>query len=97
MYRQGDVLLIMLPAKPEHLGVPLRTNILLEGSVTGHHHSIQNGKIYPIIQERASPVIAIVEAGSHCQIVHEEHGPIDLPEGFYEVRRQREVGGFVED
>ena len=31
-----------------------------------------------------------VSAGSDARLVHDEHGPIDIPEGSYKVVRQRE-------
>lgn len=94
MYRQGDILLIKVEKNP--LDNPVRTDILREGTITGHHHKIIKGKIFfqPIDENH---IFAYVEAAKGCKLVHDEHGPIALPEGIYEVRRQREVRGYVED
>lgn len=94
MYRQGDILLIERGANP--LDQPANTDILREGTLTGHHHKIINGKIFfqPIDDNH---IFAYVEANKDCRLVHDEHGTIELSEGIYEVRRQREVRGYVED
>ena len=94
MYRQGDLLLIKRDSNP--LNVEARTNVLLEGTLTGHHHKIVNGKVFfkPIDNNH---VFAFVMAEKDCKLVHEEHKEIFLPDGVYECRRQREVKGYVQD
>lgn len=94
MYRQGDILLIEstmeMGEKPEN------SDILIEGSLTGHHHRIVNGIIWK--QEiDSNGVFAYVLAEDNCKLVHNEHKTIKLPPGLYEVRRQREVSGYVSD
>lgn len=70
--------------------------IVAEGSITGHHHRIVNGRVYR--QRRDwNGVIGYVDAQEGCQLVHDEHDTIELPVGFYEVVKQREVTGDVED
>lgn len=94
MYRQGDILLIKVETNP--LTVAVNTDILREGTITGHHHKIVHGKIFfqPI---DSNHVFAYVAAEKECKLVHDEHKTIKLPEGIYEVRRQREVRGYVQD
>ena len=95
MYRQGDLLLIQ---REELSNEAIKTNsqILLEVTATGHHHKIINGLIFR--QEISNEgVFAYVKANKECSLIHEEHHTINLPEGIYEVRRQREVSGYVTD
>lgn len=94
MYRQGDVLLIKQEDTGLVDGQTAETDVLLEGSITGHHHRIKNGKIY-FKQNRS--IFAYILAETDCKLTHEEHNTIEIPEGVYEARRQREVSGYVED
>lgn len=87
LYRQGDVLFRV--AKPPKGERKIRKDgIIMHGEATGHAHRIADltsGEVYDIGERcflSASP------AG--VSIVHDEHGPIVLPGGAYEVLRQRE-------
>jgi hypothetical protein len=87
LWRQGDVFLIAattLPAK----GRADRRPILAEGEVTGHAHRLADpaaGQVFAV----ANQLYLEVHADT-ATIIHEEHGPITLPRGGYEVRIQRE-------
>ncbi len=97
MYRQGDLLFI----ETDRIGddsTLLNTKDILGSSVTGHIHRITEGKVYdhtPTLDDNANFYVWIPKEGA--AVVHEEHGPIDLPAGKYKVIRQREVNGYVED
>jgi hypothetical protein len=86
MYRQGDVLLRSaerLPrgAKQQEDGVVAR------GEATGHAHRVTgDGAVFrdPDSQQ------LWVRVMSSATVVHEEHRPIVLPRGIYEVIGQRE-------
>jgi hypothetical protein len=88
LFRQGDVLLVpaeFLPsnAVPELQGERI---VLAYGEVTGHAHAIDPAfaVAYKVGDER------FIKASPGATLVHEEHGPIELPEGVYKVVRQRE-------
>jgi hypothetical protein len=97
LVRQGDVLLVPVAAVPEDgskeeaVGT---SQVLAEGEATGHAHVVKGSsrlvewqrpvrwsrplrRRYLIVEERAV-------------LSHQEHLPIDLDPGVYEVRRQRE-------
>lgn len=96
MYRQGDLLFIKTCNPPE--GKERKDKFILRSNMTGHQHRITRGTVYDNQDAmRWSPdfYVAIPEGGA--DLVHEEHRTIPLPEGIYEVRRQREVTGYVED
>lgn len=89
MVRQGDLLLVPVAAVPEgarELGSGRL--VLLRGEATGHAHVVED--------ERASlhgwsPTRYLrVEGVEPVLLVHEEHDPLRLGPGVYEVRRQRE-------
>jgi hypothetical protein len=87
VWRQGDVFIIAtanLPARKRQERRP----VLAEGEVTGHAHRLadpSSGQVFAV----GSELYLEVSADS-ATIVHEEHGPVTLPRGGYEVRIQRE-------
>ena len=93
MYRQGDVLLI--PVKPLKLIedaclAPLPTSngriILAYGEATGHHHSLKAtvGNLFERAQQR------YLRMDIEAPLEHQEHAPILIPRGTYQVVIQRE-------
>lgn len=89
IYRQGDILLKACERKD--WVKEKEDGVILCSSVTGHSHKITNGKLL-----ESNDRLAVVSDGT-TKIVHEEHGEILLPKGYYDVVRQRELGGFVYD
>jgi len=100
MYRQGDLLFVQignLEALVEQNGdlnkkKVVEDGILARGEATGHAHRIASedlalGKAKVFSD---GPQRLIIEAYEQVRVTHEEHGPITLPAGQYEVRRQRE-------
>ena len=83
LYRQGDVLLKHITHLPPGLTPKDRT--LARGEVTGHHHTLEAGEVFvdgggqQFVQLAAPAVLA-----------HQEHAPLTLPKGVYEVVLQRE-------
>ena len=69
-----------LPKKTKKLD----TDIIVLGEATGHAHRIVNGTIY-----RAQGV-RYIKAKKGAELVHEEHGPIKIEPGIYEIVIQRE-------
>lgn len=88
LYRQGDVLLKevkSIPAKSRK-----RTNgQILEGEATGHIHRLADLDAAEVL-ECGEGLYVNVTAEGGVSIIHEEHAPIELPVGNYEVIRQRE-------
>lgn len=97
MYRQGDLLLI----KKENLDLgefsQSPSKVLREGSMTGHYHKLNKGQIF-FREIDSKGVFAAVKSNEEgTKLLHDEHKEIPLPMGIYEVRRQREVSGYVKD
>jgi hypothetical protein len=87
-YRQGDVLIF--EAGPTaitlfHEEVPDR--ILAYGEATGHAHRVVGEGAHLYARDEHDMVLTVE---TPARVVHEEHGPIELPSGVYLVRRQRE-------
>ncbi len=62
--------------------------VLALGEVTGHAHAVVGpGELY----RSADPLApGCLHVPSGARVVHEEHGAISLPRGWYRVMRQRE-------
>ena len=91
MYRQGDVLIIRLdktiPEEAEKVEPTERGHVLAEGEATGHAHAIMDvAEVEVLSLEEA----LFLKVGRAVQVVHEEHAPLTLPEGTYQVIKQRE-------
>ncbi|MEM9542863.1 MAG: hypothetical protein AAGA60_25650 [Cyanobacteria bacterium P01_E01_bin.42] len=82
--RQGDVLL-----KPisEATGEKLSHLTLAEGEVTGHSHRISNGEAE--LYEKDGTLYLRVLSDT-ATLSHEEHHAIDVPQGDWLVKIQRE-------
>lgn len=90
IYRQGDVLLVRVnevPAeakevKPEHGRI-----VLAHGEATGHTHAILDTERVTLLMLEMKRYLKVEKK---VALKHEEHAPIELPPGQYEVIRQRE-------
>ncbi|HSI84716.1 MAG: hypothetical protein ACAI35_02240 [Candidatus Methylacidiphilales bacterium] len=100
MWRQGDVFVIEVPQTAGADKIP-QPPILARGEVTGHAHRIAEMAAAMVYRIAAKPqnrrnafgltddTFLEVTADS-ATLVHEEHGPIEIPRGNYVVRIQRE-------
>jgi len=84
MHRQGDVLFVKVADLPPEL-VERKSDVVVEGEATGHAHRLTAGQIW---QTREGQLF--LSAAGGASIVHEEHGPIELEPGYWQVIRQRE-------
>lgn len=94
IYRQGDVLVREVSTKEfsRRSGAEVATEngriILARGEATGHNHSIdaRMGRMF----EDSRPGICYLLLDEPGLLEYQEHPPISLPKGVYEVIRQRE-------
>jgi hypothetical protein len=84
-YRQGDLLFVQLPTPPDAVLVQRESDIILMGEATGHAHRLTSG----IVLDAPDGTIYL-HLPLPAEVVHDEHNPIDLPEGWWCVVRQRE-------
>ncbi|MFH1024526.1 MAG: hypothetical protein V1809_14190 [Planctomycetota bacterium] len=85
-YRQGDVILIRVTKRPED-AKRLKHLVLAEGEVTGHSHRVA-GDGAALLE--AAGGRRFLDVREESILVHEEHGPVTLPPGLFEVKIQRE-------
>ena len=82
MVRQGDILMVPQGAPPPGQLSLAPSRIVQEGE---HTHCLSEGQVYS--DQASGKLYVFVEKA--CQLVHDEHKPVDLFPGWYEVRRQR--------
>lgn len=82
--RQGDVILLPVEAIE---GEKLSHLTLAEGEVTGHKHRISEGQAQLYEKDGTLYLRVLSET---AMLLHEEHNPIELPQGSWMVRIQRE-------
>lgn len=87
MYRQGDVLLIPreIPENAKLLKSGSRV-ILAEGEATGHTHSMLGALAVLLATDNAR----FLRVQEDVPLEHQEHAPITVPAGDYQIVIQRE-------
>ena len=92
IFRQGDVLLRAVAAIPKGAKdiTPQGRIVLAHGEVTGHAHAIADApaEVKPRLWDAGAERFLQVVAPASLQ--HEEHAPIELPPGNYQVIGQVE-------
>jgi hypothetical protein len=95
-WRQGDIYFVKLDKEiTSENATPVKSGIIAKGETTGHAHrvspsSMAQGALLSLVNR--SMFLRSPEAGT--TIVHDEHGPIALPAGFYAVVPQQEFDGL---
>ncbi len=82
--RQGDV--IITPIEQIE-GQKLSHLTLAEGEVTGHSHRISEGQA-ELYEKEGTLYLKVLS--DTATLIHEEHNKIDIPQGNWMVRIQRE-------
>jgi hypothetical protein len=88
IYRQGDVLIRRIPSLPKQKAQQRLTVILAYGEVTGHAHRIEDLTKAEVLEAGAGLYLRVGPEG--VRIIHEEHAPVSLPVGDYQIEIQRE-------
>jgi len=93
--RQGDVLFKRITALPEGMRKKRANGVVAYGEVTGHAHAlaIEDRVAAEVLEIGTGLFVHVSDAGVRLEgvtFLHQEHGPIMLPAGDYEVTIQRE-------
>jgi len=99
LYQQGDVLVQTvdeIPADAKKLAPDQHKNTLAVGEVTGHAHRVL-GKVDIFRQGNTLTGDVFMSVPKRIAIQHEEHKPIALPKGLYQISRVREYDHFAEE
>lgn len=93
VFRQGDVLIRQRKAERPESATPIARDgaavILAYGEVTGHSHQILERDVTFWLPEGLSGV-RILDVPTGATVRHDEHDPIELPAGTYDVFIQTE-------
>ena len=93
MARQGDLLFIRVEKTPENLQ-QTQDQILAHGEITGHAHKVVTPGVqvfdFKGVVNQQTLRSKFLKSETPIHIQHEEHGPIVLDSGNWEVLRQRE-------
>lgn len=87
MYRHGDILVAVVSEIPSGAR-KLQHLVLAEGELTGHSHRIAGADDAVLYKTGAEMYLRVTARAA--TLIHQEHGPIELPQGNYRVWRQRE-------
>jgi len=92
--QQGDVILKKADVLPngEKKLISTKKMVLAEGEVTGHYHGIEeaNSELFQIGNK------VFLSLNDTATVTHQEHGPITLDKGVWEVGRVKEYDYFSE-
>jgi len=91
--RQGDIRLVPVGTQPvDGRSYTYRARgegiIVAAGEATGHHHRVRDTHAR-MFDTNDGTFITVSKNGATLE--HEEHAPIDLEPGTYQVKRQREM------
>ena len=86
-YRQGDILFIPVDKIPEG-SKPKGDGVIALGEATGHKHQLSQGSKAAL--EMVAQVMYINALLEGAEVVHNEHPPISLPPGNFQVEQQEE-------
>jgi hypothetical protein len=95
-WRQGDIYFVKLDEQIDvEKGLAMKNGIIAKGETTGHAHRVSQSSMAAgalLILGSRSMYLRSPDAGT--TIVHDEHGPIELPAGSYAVVPQQEFDGL---
>lgn len=87
MFRHGDVGVFPTNEDFKKDGKKLPHLVLAEGEVTGHTHRVTEGEA--TLYEKDG-VLYLSVSSDTALLTHEEHAPVAIPTGDWEIRIQKE-------
>lgn len=89
LYRHGDVFIQEIPVPNVRSLRPRGHLTLALGEVTGHSHRLSTAAS-AVLYASSGPDQYLHVQSRQATLIHEEHAPLDLPQGWYRVWQQRE-------
>ena len=99
LFQQGDVLLTSgakIPAGAKKVPRKNGRVVLAEGEQTGHQHVVDDAIDRELAELLEMDGKRYLDVKDTLTVVHEEHGPVVLEPGVYEVGIVREFDPFAE-
>lgn len=92
-FQQGDV--TMQPARIPTGARKDAGRVLAQGEVTGHAHRLTEASDGLLVEVAGQLYLSVGVGGA--TITHEEHKPVELPQGEYRIGRVQEYDHFAEE
>ena len=99
MLQQGDVLLSRVASVPENCKAinDRRGVVLAEGEISGHYHGIEETEGVQLLEAPDRRRYLIVsQARKTASLTHQEHKPVTVEPGIYQIGIVREKDWFSE-
>ncbi len=95
-WRQGDIFFVKLDYELDfERASRVETGIIARGEETGHMHRVSPQSLAAGAElTLMGGAMYLLAPQTGATIVHDEHGPIELPVGVYAVVNQREFDGL---
>lgn len=93
--RHGDLWFERIDKIPE-TAMPLPTNVVAEGEMTGHKHEFKGGSVQ-LYKDAEKSDVTYVEVKADSTLTHQEHRPVNFEEGVYIVKLEQEFDPFAEE
>ncbi len=97
-WQQGDVLglrIAALPAGCKRLPSDARGVVLAEGEHTGHYHGIEDSGV-ALMEAPGGTRYLVNESDAPVTIKHQEHRPVTVDPGIWQIGGVREKDWFTE-
>lgn len=91
-YQQGDVTIKPVDTIPAG-ATSANSRVLAEGEATGHKHLAEAEDVTLYLHDGT----LYMNAPTGTTVVHEEHGPLQIPPGKYQIGIVREYDHFAEE
>ncbi len=95
--QHGDILLKSVQSLPEGVKPKARESggiVVMRGEQTGHNHIITADKAVLYELKRNGKTELYLEVAEPVTITHDEHKPIEIPEGIYQIGQVQEHDYF---
>lgn len=95
-WRQGDIYFVKLDQGPDlEDAKPVKTGVIARGEQTGHMHRVSSSSLADgALLTMLGPSMYLRSPETGAEIVHDEHGALELPAGIYAVVNQQEFDGL---
>jgi len=91
-FQHGDVTIKPIAKIPEDIERQ-KNMVLAEGEVTGHKHVVKGLGALVFVTEAGKRFLSLPNGGT---VTHEEHNPIEVPAGTYEIGQVRKKDHIAE-
>lgn len=95
--RQGDILFEKID-EVDSSKQNLDTKTVALGEITGHSHSF-NKQSQILLSKKVDEDVPtqLVVLDESAQLTHQEHLPINIPQGIYRIRREQSYNPFLKN